>query len=86
MLWTRGECYIFEYSVGSMDKERTVLNRLLPTNMDYVANETFCPLQVWCPMVPEFYREYLGIQSRKRMVGVSYHFLLTVFANINISS
>eukprot|EP00795_Rhopilema_esculentum_P014874 gene14874-6006_t len=24
--------------------------------------------EVWCPMVPEFYREYLGIQSRKRML------------------
>jgi len=24
--------------------------------------------EVWCPMVPEFYREYLSIESRKRML------------------
>lgn len=24
--------------------------------------------EVWCPMTPEFYREYLGLQSRKRIL------------------
>jgi DNA excision repair protein ERCC-3 len=35
----------------------------------------FCPVlkvlqcaEVWCPMTPEFYREYLREQSRKRML------------------
>jgi DNA excision repair protein ERCC-3 len=29
-----------------------------------------CPqcAEVWCPMTPEFYREYLKEQSRKRML------------------
>jgi len=38
----------------------------------YTATDVYCYrcvlLQVWCPMSPEFYREYLAIQTRKKMV------------------
>lgn len=29
----------------------------------------YAKIQVWCPMTPEFYREYLNIKSRKRKVN-----------------
>lgn len=34
----------------------------------YSIIEMFQCAEVWCPMTPEFYREYLREQSRKRML------------------
>lgn len=28
--------------------------------------------EVWCPMSPEFYREYLNTKTRKRMVEIEF--------------
>ena len=39
------------------------LNRILRVVKPFVFSS-----QVWCPMTPEFYREYLGIRTRKRKV------------------
>ena len=38
--------------------------------------------EVWCPMSPEFYREYLSIKSRKRKVN---NILLSIFLTICVS-
>ena len=40
------------------------------------------PLQVWCPMSPEFYREYLATRTIKRMVWVFfvYYFSLLMYS------
>ena len=35
--------------------------------------------EVWCPMAPEFYREYLTMRSQKRLVSMTYYMPLNSF-------
>ena len=39
--------------------------------------------EVWCPMAPEFYREYLTMRSQKRLVSMTYYMPLNCLGYSN---